>query len=345
MPNEELEGRREKILEGIIRLYITTAVPVGSQIVARQFRPGLSPATIRNEMANLAELGYIRKPHTSAGRVPTDKGYRYYVDYLMEAKRLTQAQKERIAREYWRLPYEIDEIMAKTSKLLSSITRQAAMVLIPRLKKSAFKRLELIPMSQGKVLTVWMTTSGLIKNRVLNLGQAIPESVLHRICNLLNSELEGFAIDEIREHLLRRLKKEKGSLFYLIKRALDIVSIDGLNNEEAKLYLEGRDYILDQPEFKDLDKVRLVMRALEEKRELLEVLDEDLKGEGVKVHIGRENRFEDMWECSLVTSTYWIGEEAFGTLGILGPKRMEYSEMVVIVDHMAKVVGEVLSRR
>lgn len=342
---EELERRRKRILEVIVEAYISTAQPVGSRAIARQFMLDLSPATIRNEMADLEELGYLRKPHNSAGRVPTDKGYRYYVDSLMGVRRLPSTQAARIAREYRKPPDGIGELMEKTSRILSSITHQAGMIIFPRLRKSGLKRLELVRMDSRKLLAVWTTTSGLMRDHVVNTKEDFASEEVRGVCNLLNRELAGLDLDEIRVELLKRMREERTSVSYLVRGAFEIIRHISTDEAADRLYLEGRNYILEQPEFfKDLDRAREVMAALEEKGQLLEILNEDSEREGVKVHIGKENRFKDIWECSIVTSNYRLEGKVVGTLGILGPKRMEYLKVVACVDHMAEVVGQALSR-
>lgn len=342
MNASDLKIRRNKILEAIIDAHVDTALPVGSFAISHRLRVSLSPATIRNIMAELEELGYIWQPHTSAGRVPTDKGYRYYVDTLMEAQYLTKDEEEEIGSRYEAKKDTLEKIVEETSKVLSIVTHCAGLALFPKVKRELFKRVELILVEPKKVLAVLVSSSGLVRNSTIPFEGEIEESELQRVSQFLNQEFKGKTIGEIESHLERQLLMEQHSFFYILKRALEIVHSSAVNTQEDKLYLEGASHILEQPEFNNTERVKPILRALEERCELLEIMNRDLEEGKIAIHIGSESGYEDIQECSLVISPYTIGNCSIGTLGIIGSKRMLYSKVVPVVRFISQIVGQLI---
>ncbi len=333
-----LNERKKKILRAVVYNYITTAIPVGSRTVAKKYRLHLSPATIRNCMADLEESGYLTHPHTSAGRIPTDKGYRFYVNSLMERADLSLEEKIRIKKEYSHRINRIDQIMEETSQVLSLLSHYTGLVLAPNLEKSIFHHLELVSLENGRILSILITGSGLVKNKIIETEKILPKERLGEILNLINDRLSNLPLKRIKEFISDQLKIETSArkIWELMNQ---IFTWDGVE----ELYLGGRINILEHPEFKDLARSKSIFQALEEKRLLAEVLSKTASSEGVRVLIGKETRCRKIRDLSLVTSTYRINGRPVGVLGIIGPRRMEYSKVVSLVDFMAKMVSKVLT--
>lgn len=346
--SDTFELRRCQIFTEILNLYIQTAAPVGSRTIARRLRNSLSPATIRNVMADLEELGYIEHPYTSAGRVPTDQGYRYYVNALMQESHLTKDEEETIRVSYERHYTELEEIIERASRLLSEVSNQAALVLFSGVSRDIFKRIALIPLDIGsnRLLVVFISASGMVRNYKVELPEPVEDVQLERLNRLLNQELEGLPLSQIERHLKRRMMMEQGSLYYnLFKQALAMIKATILTSKEERLWLEGTSRILEQPEFKEVSRTRALLRLLEEKEPLLELLRQDLEqDQRCRIYIGSEMGNEAMKWYSLVTRSYKIGDRVIGTVGILGPTRMEYSHLVALVDRMAELLGKGISQ-
>lgn len=345
MYETHLETRRNKILATIIDAYIRSASPVGSSDISKRFRlSGFSPATVRNVMAELEELGYLTQPHVSAGRIPTEKAYRYYVDTLMEDEQLIPEEREIVEREYLLEHEEVEDIFEKTSQLLSMLTHYAGIILFPKVTLDTFSHLELISVEPNRVLVVLVTSSSLVKNAMVELRHKMSQEELQRISQFLNWKLKGLTLGEIRDYLLRKSLEEDEPSFLLLKEGLEIINASQLLEQTDRLRLEGTGFIVEQPEFKDPMRRRSILKALEEKKDLLEIMNDDLGKEGVKIHIGSENRFESMRDCSFVVSSYKAKDKALGALGVLGPVRMFYPRAISVVRFVTDKLGQVLTR-
>lgn len=345
MPARDFNSRRDKILELIVDNYIDTASPIASRTISRKLRMGLSSATIRNVMSDLEELNLITHPHTSAGRIPTEKGYRYYIDKLMQARLLTEEEKRRISREFKARVSELDDMLAKTSRVLSSLTNEAAVVLFPLLQRSPFNHIELIRLDHGKLLAVLVMESGVTEDLIIYTGDDINGTDMVRISNFINSHINGRTLSMIRKEIMQKLLAERDSFFYILEKAKQILDTLLSIIKENRIYLDGRAYIAEQPEFKDVDKLRNLFRMLEDKEFLLTLLKKALDEEGIRVYIGSEIGSGEFSDCSLITSTYCIGGTSCGTLGVIGPTRMEYAKLVSMVDYVASALTGVLSER
>ncbi|MFH1779278.1 MAG: heat-inducible transcriptional repressor HrcA [Candidatus Omnitrophota bacterium] len=338
-------SRRNKILETVIDSYVSTATPVGSFTVSKKYRIGLSPATIRNVMVELEKLGYIAHPHTSAGRVPTDKGYRYYVDTLMELKHLTEEEREFIEKNLTQDLDELEDIIRRTARAISTLTKQTSLISFPRAKKRTFKRLELISTSAAKIHALLFTAQGVVKHSIFELQENIEERELSRISKFLNEELLGLPLSEIKDHLLGKILSENDPFHHLFKQAIDILNLSRLLEEKnEKILLDGTHHIIEQPEFRNTEKIKAILKALEDEDEILDILDEDLEENVVKIHIGSENPYEDIRECSIVVSNYKIGEENIGGIGLIGPTRMDYSKVVSVIEYVGQIFSRSLAR-
>jgi len=342
MKKVDAEQRQKKILSAIVESYIDTAMPVGSRAISQRFRWSISPATIRNVMVDLEEMGFITHPHTSAGRIPTDKGYRLYVDTLLGPKHLTGEEETSINKILGKKFEDFDSLMHASSKAISMITNVAGIVLTPRLKRSVFKHIEFIPIDSSRILAVLMTGSGIIRNSMMEIEIGTERSELARISEFLNQELEGVFLGEIKEYLTRRLLQEHDSFYTFIKKAMLILSMPSLSKMEDSVYLEGAASLMSCPEFRDITKARLFLKLFEDKKEILDLFNEDMDSEGIKVHIGVENVSKHIKDCTVITCNYKVKDRAIGAIGAIGPTRMEYGKVISAVSYLSEVLGKAL---
>ncbi len=337
-----LSSRKKDILQAVVTDYIKMAQPVGSRTISRRYQVGLSPATIRNDMADLEEMGYLLQPHTSAGRIPTQKGYRYYVDELMETADLQESEKDKIKQVYeFEKIREIEEIIKYTTNLLSSLTNYTSLVIGPQLKKSAFKKLQIMPFDNQRALLLLVADTGFVKNKVIHYPQTLSSGELNRIVSYLNRRLEGLTIDKLTSRLISELRRD---LYHHIKFLEETFTLleESLAEDERRVFLGGTTNILSQPEFGDLEKVRALLSLFEQNALLANLLARPVAGiDGIIVRIGRENMLEEVQECSLVIATYCLGKEVVGTIGVLGPTRMEYSRTIAILEQIVNQLQKI----
>jgi heat-inducible transcriptional repressor len=339
-----LSDRKKRILAAVVADYIQTAEPVGSRTVARSYRIGLSSATIRNEMADLEEMGYLEQPHTSAGRIPSQKGYRYYVDHLMAASELGGDEEETISR-YLGLEKmrEIEQIIISAVRVLSSITNHTSMIMGPQFKKSTFRQMRILPLDEQRGLVVLITDSGFIKNKVIDLYQSLSSSELHQVVSYLNQKLFGLTIDQVTASLINELKRDLFRRLEILEQAFILLEESLKEEQQVRVFLGGTTNILNQPEFKDVEKIRRMLALFEQESLLFKILENNLGEEDVVVKIGRENPFEDIQECTLITAAYKINQKTLGTVGVIGPTRMDYSRVIgvlrCLVDNLNRTLN------
>lgn len=341
-----MDDRKKIILKAIVQEYILTAEPIGSRTLARRFDLGVSPATIRNEMADLEDLGLLVQPHTSAGRIPTDKGYRFYVDSLMDVSPLGRGEEESIRNNYLLMHQsEIVDLIEETTKLLSLLTRHTSLVLSPKFKENVIRHVQIIPITTQMVLLLLVTEAGVIQNKMVHLPGNLSREELENISSFLSDRLQGLSVSKIDEDFLNHLEKDLRSRFSILDIAMDLIqSIVGSTKayEDSKLYLGGTTNILEQPEFHDLEKVKMVLSILEHEDLLCQILSR-LGHQRLKILIGKENELKEIHDCTLITATYMVKGKAIGRIGILGPKRMEYPRVISIVDFVARMLSDLLS--
>jgi len=297
-------------------------------------------------MSDLEEMGFLEKPHTSAGRVPTDRGYRFYVDTIKDIPHLSPAELESIDQHYSEKAVETIELMEVTSKILSSLSRHAGIVFYPKIVNSTLTHIKFIKLLPQQALAVLVTTPGLVHNKIIELGEDLSQEKLDEITKYLNKEFAGLTLRTIRERIFKKMQEEKEHYDRLLRRALRLSEKTFAASETGgDVYVGGAVNILDQPEFAgDVEKMKAIFRAFEEKSRLVEILDRCLAEDRNYILIGAECQVEEMQDCSLVTHTYTSKEGVVGTLGIVGPKRMEYPRIIAIVDHTAKAISRVLTR-
>lgn len=342
--DEELNERGRKILEAIIEDYIESAEPVGSRSVTRRHSLGLSPASVRNVMADLEEMGFLVSPHTSAGRVPTERGYRFYVDSILRVGPLSAQQQKRIDRYYQSRGLRVEERLREAGRMLSALSHYTGLVMVPRLTTTIFRHIEFVPLSHGRIMVILVTRSGLVQNKMIEVDEQIPPSELVQITNYLNQTLGGLSIQEIKKRILSEMAAEKAQYDQLLRRALKLFRETFGEEMESQVFIEGASRILDQPEFADVERMRRLFRAFEQKSKLIDLLDKCQQAEGVQIFIGSETKYSEIEGCSLVTATYSNPQGTIGTLGVIGPTRMPYSLVIPIVDYTARLVSQLFQQ-
>lgn len=337
----ELNEREKTILQNIVYSFIQTAVPVGSRYISKRREISLSPATIRNVMSDLEFMGYIDHPHTSAGRIPTDKGYRFYVNELMDLERLSEQDQSSI-QKHLQGNIETDEALKAASKILGTISNQLSVVSAPRMTTGIFEKLELIQVSSTRLLVIISVRSGLVKTIMMEIHSELPKAKLEQVSQLLNERLSGLTLHEIRETFAERVRDFQHEDSGLIRLFID--SIDKLfdENRKEKIHIGGTKNILTQPEFETAKNFKSVIELMENQDIIIHVLENsETEGHAAKVTIGEESRVDDLKDFSLVTSHYSVGDLT-GTIGVLGPKRMNYSKMIPLVDYVASAISSML---
>lgn len=340
----QMDERKKKILQAIVQDYVATAEPIGSRTIARKFDLGVSPATIRNEMADLEDLGLIEQPHTSAGRVPSDAGYRYYVDCLMEPSELDLEQKKAIEGQNSKRIREIQEVVTQTSRLLSQLTNLTSVVIGPRRGKSNFGQLHFLPYQQGQAIMVVVKEDGTVENQIVDIGEEVSIEELQQVANVFNQKMRGQSVGTANKSLLREIYSELYKQRALIDTTLEMMErIFVLDDDENNVYLDGALNMLNQPEFRDLDKVKNLFKVFEENQHLKKLLQP--AQEGLSVTIGGENKLREFQTCSVISATYRVNGETIGTVGVIGPTRMDYAKVMAAVDFMTRSMTDILTNR
>lgn len=334
-----LDERKSKVLQAIIEDYVATAEPVGSRTIAKKYQLGVSPATIRNEMSDLEELGFIAQPHTSAGRIPSDRGYRYYVDCLMQSKTVTPLEEELIHRTFQRKAAEIETLIRETAVLLSDTTKLTAVVTGPQMNKTRVRELRLVPVGGDKAVLIYVTDSGFVENQVLDLPVEVNMIELQRVSDLLNEQLRGQSVQALSRTAIRALQVELQKYGALIEQTLAFLGQRLEATGRQRIFLGGTTNMLAQPEFRDVDKVRRLFTLLEQDEAVATLLQSPEEEGAHGIAIGEEIQVQEMSDCSIVSATYRMGNQVIGRMGVIGPKRMEYGRVVGILDsitqHMA----------
>lgn len=333
-----LTQRKEQILRIIVGEYVSTACPVGSERIAREHGLGFSPATIRNEMSDLEDDGYILHRHTSAGRIPSDKGYRYYVEWLMDEAELSPLEQRMIRHQFHQVEMELEQWTRLTAAVVARAVRNVALVTLPRAPQARLKHLELVTLQEFLALLVLVLEQAKLRQQVLHFDEPITQEELDHIAARLNAAYAGLTGWQIPEKALSLSPKEER---VALASSMMMQALDEQAFEEV--YLDGVRHLLAQPEFSSVGKVRPLLEVLEDRSVFREILPYALSGEGVSVVIGSENRAKEMQECSLVLSRYGVPSGPLGVLGVLGPTRLEYWRVVPTVRYLASVMGELVA--
>ncbi|HXH27420.1 MAG TPA: heat-inducible transcriptional repressor HrcA [Candidatus Polarisedimenticolia bacterium] len=346
MTEMTLDARAQEILKGIITGFVLTGEPVGSRTIAKLSREGLSPASVRNVMADLEEMGLLSQPHTSAGRVPTDKGYRYYVDSLLKVGRPAARDRALIDESLVRTGGEFSEAMEAIPRLLSRLTSQVGYFLTPPLSDAVLKHIEFVRLHDRRVLVVFVDAAEVVSHRLLDLREDLSQEDLNRAGRYLVQEFAGLTLQQIRARLVRLMAEEKATFDRMLRDAVTL-GTQYLDAEagERKVVVEGTVNLLKHPEFSaDVDTMRRLFQTFEEKHRLVTLLDRCLDASGPKVLIGSENADPALGSLALVASPYRLADGGTGWLGVLGPTRMEYERAVALVDYISRVFSSLLTR-
>ncbi len=342
----KLLGERDTwVLKTVVAQYIVTGEPVGSRTVAKTSGLNLSSATIRNIMLDLEERGYLLQPHTSAGRIPTPKGFRYYVDHILPIQELGRSMQQQIQEAFSPPAHEPQELFRQASRVLSAMTGHPALLLAPRPQGMRLKHIQFISLSEDGVLTVLVSQDNQVQTRFVRTEARFPQALLDRFSHYLNELCQNLTLGETRQRILSEMEAEKSLFDKIVSQALSL-SRDALqNDDENELYIEGTSHILDYPEFTaDVENIRAIFKAFEEKHHLVTLLDQTMAAQGVQIIISPDEHFPEM-QLSLVASSYGSRATPLGSLGVIGPMRMDYARLIPIVRYTASMVTGLLAKR
>lgn len=338
-----LSDRENSILELIMESYINIAEPIGSRTISVKINKKWSPATIRNTMVSLEEQGYLYKPHIVAGRIPTQKAFRYYINKLLVPQQL--GKKELSILKGLREPRynDVERVMEVTSRMLAEVSNYPSIVVEPKVDTMTFKEIEFVKLSEFTILILFVTSSGIVHTRIVRTEESLDVHFLQRMRRYMNERFEGVPFHALKEGILDDMEQDRerySNLLKKIKETLDIIL-----GEEAKreIYIEGASNIINIPEFSDIEKLRELFQALESKERLLKMLDSCLNEQGISVIIGMKSDVREISDLSIITSTYQISENSYGILGVIGPIRMNYSKIIPIVNYTARAVTNILN--
>jgi len=345
-PAEQISERAQHFLKVLIERYIRDGQPVGSRTLARDSGLDLSPATIRNVMADLEELGLVASPHTSAGRVPTAAGYRLFVDSLLSIKPLNRKTVDQLQQQ---LPSANTpgEIVESASRLLSSMTRLAGVVMVPKRNQERVRQIEFVPLSGTRVLAVLVTSAGEILNRIIETGRRFERSELEQLSNYITEHYAGHDLESVRRLVLDDMQATRERMDDLMAEALRMaqVAFSADAEDQADVVVSGQTNLMDFDELARMDRLRELFEVFAEKQQMLHLLDRCLEADGVQIYIGEESGYETLRDCSIITSPYKVDDEVVGVLGVIGPTRLPYDKVIPIVDVTAQLLGSALKLR
>ncbi|MHB9126063.1 MAG: heat-inducible transcriptional repressor HrcA [Armatimonadota bacterium] len=339
----ELYERRCRILAAVVHDYVETAEPIGSETLARRHDFGVKPATIRNELAAMSDLGYLRQPHTSAGRIPSDLGYRFYVDELMPIPRLGQCESTKAKKGYTPVESEVEEILQRTCRILSELTKYTSIATNPQVEVVTVNQVALLAVKPGILLAITVLNTGHVDHRALEYSGSISQADVVSLGNFVNARFAGTEMGGFHLRADEELPPELARLDWLYKKIVPLLRQALSAATDDHIYVDGTSHMLKQPEFAQSGRAARVMEALERRRVLFQMLGSAILGSDVMVIIGSENRFEEMRECSFIAASYSIGGKPCGSIGVVGPTRMDYRRAVAAVRFMALNLSELLT--
>jgi len=347
-PRDEALGERaQHLLRILIETYIREGAPVGSRALSRESGLQLSSATIRNVMADLEELGFVASPHTSAGRVPTDKGYRFFVDTLLQVRPLDEVATAQMRRQVEASRDSSTDLVTVVSQLLSSATQLAGIVTVPRARDPAITQVEFVALSENRVLVVLVFNDREVQNRIIQLERHYSAEELRRASSYLNEQFRGRTLREARQEILRQLSEAHAHMNQIMVEAISVAQqvFEGGDEGRLEYVIKGETNLMGVAELTSVEKLRRLFEAFNEKRDFLHLLDQSLKAEGVQIFIGHESGYRILDDVSLVTAPYADGDSVVGVLGVIGPTRMAYERVIPIVDMTAKLLTAALNSR
>jgi heat-inducible transcriptional repressor len=341
-----LSERAQHLLRVLVQRYIRDGEPVGSRTLARDSGLELSPASIRNIMSDLEELGMVAAPHTSAGRVPTVRGYRFFVDTLLRIQPMSEPEVARLARQFVADDVAVAELAAATSGLLSDVTRLAGMVTVPRREPAAWRQIEFIPLGDQRVLTILVLSDGEVQNKILHLDKRFSAEALARAARYLNEHFVGRDLRAIRDVLLGEMQQARASMNEAMLSAINMAErLFERPVPQASVVFSGETRLMEFAELSSVDKLKRLFEAFQQKQEILHLLDKCAAADGVQIFIGEESGYRVLDECSVVTAPYQVDGRVVGVLGVIGPTRMAYDRVIPIVDVTARLLSAALNER
>lgn len=344
--NKRIDERAQHLLRALIARYIADGTPVGSRTLSRDSGLDLSPATVRNIMADLEDSGFVMSPHTSAGRVPTIKGYRFFVDTIV---RLSPPQGDdlvQLERELSRGTVDPQSLALSTSTLLSSVTHLAGVVTVPRRSHRALQQIEFLPLSESRVLAILVIDDSEVINKILDVPREFSETELRQAANYLTTHFRGKDLYRVREHLLEEMRQTRETMNDLMIDAIELArDIFPDHEPDTDFVLAGETNLMGFEELADMEKLKELFEAFSQRRDILHLLDQSLNSEGVQIFIGQESGYKVFDSCSVVAAPYQTGDDTVGVLGVIGPTRMAYDRVIPIVDLTARLLGRALKAR
>ncbi|HZG79641.1 MAG TPA: heat-inducible transcriptional repressor HrcA [Brevibacillus sp.] len=336
-----LSDRQRLILNAIVDNYIHSAEPVGSRTISKREDIGYSSATIRNEMSDLEELGYLEQPHTSAGRVPSTKGYRFYVDNLIQPHLLNEQDLVKLKQLFAERILHAEQVVEYTAQILTQLTNYTAIVLGPEIFDHRLRNVQIVPLNETQAVAIIVTHTGRVENKLIDLPDGIGASEIERLVNLLNHRLTDVPLWQLRQRLYQEISGEMRRHAEQYEEMLQLLDQSFQQEETDRVYLSGATKIMNQPEFRDVDKVKDILELLEQHDQLLHMLG--MPANGLTVRIGQENQLDAIKQCSIITASYSLGGKPVGMVGILGPTRMEYSRVITVLNHLAEGLSRMLT--
>ena len=338
-----LDERSKKILHAVIQLYIGSPGPVGSRAITKKFPIGLSPATIRNIMSDLEDMGFLRQPHTSAGRVPTDSAYRFYVDALSAGKTDLDAEiAAELIRKLELIRTDINSFLDNASRLLSELTHYIGISVSPNIHQSTLRKMELVPYRKNQIAVMLITDEAVIRNKIISVDKAIPREDLSRLAGYINERFGGQTFDAIRKTIVEEMSQERILCDSLISEAMAICR-DAFAESGSSVFISGLSEVLALPDFCDIGRIRGLLRTIEDKNTILRLLEKISDADVPQVFIGSENPLDELKEFSFVAAPYCEGTRPIGAIAVIGPTRMNYSQAITLVDMTAKFITDIFS--
>lgn len=338
--------RAQRFLKALIERYIREGQPIGSRTLAKDAGLDLSPATVRNVMADLEDLGLVASPHTSAGRIPTITGFRMFIDSLLTVEDLKEGEISQIRSELLGGGSAGPQLLASASRLLSGITHMAGVVTLPRHERTTFRQMEFLPLSDRRVLAILVTNAGEVHNRILHTHRDFDRAELDQAANFLNRSFAGQDMEAVRERVLKELDDTRANFDQRMSQALEMAGqVVSVSEEKEDCVIAGQTNLMEFAELASLDQLRKLFDAFTEKREILHLLDQFQHADGVQIFIGEESGYQLLNGCSVVTAPYQVNEKVVGVLGVIGPTRMDYQRVIPVVDITAKILGAALKKQ
>lgn len=341
--HQDLNDRSLFLLKTLVERYIQDGQPVGSRVLSKDAQVNLSPATIRNVMADLEDMGLIHSPHTSAGRVPTASGYRLFVDSLLTVKPLAGSELDQLQSSLIATADQVTDVVGKASKLLSEVTQMAGVVTLPRRDSVSLRHIEFLPMSNTRVLVIFVTDTEEVHNKIIHTQRLFSAAELQQAANYLNAVYAGRSLSTIREQVVNELEQARGVVNQAMLDAVSMAQLTFAQQPKDDYVLSGETNLMGFSELSDVDRLKQLFDAFSQKHSMIHLLDQCLAADGVQIFIGEESGYSAFDRCSLVTSAYSVNDEVVGVLGVIGPTRMAYEKVIPFVDVTAKLLGAALN--